>query len=267
MRGAGIIPRSRASIASRVGERSSARCWRSTSKRLAGVGDRRSRRSISPCRSARRVCSTTVPSISTTTTNPSTSAALMRRAAAARCRRSGLRRRLATPVPVGLRAAGGGADAPCRGRACGASTRRTGTVAAIVSDRPWRRRSAARCARRRAAGPTRRAGWPPARPPTARLGTPRTRRTVCTASQTHGRPGGQSHAPVARAEAVLGDAVLARVVREHGDAPAGPGGLDGGVERGRQHVELGVDLDADRLERARRRDARRCGGWRPGWPP
>ncbi len=51
-------------------------------------------------------------------------------------------------------------------------------------------------------------------------------------------------------EAFLGDPVLPRVVRQHGDAAAGLGGVDGLVDRVGQGPEFVVDLDADRLERA-----------------
>ena len=135
-----------------------------------------------------------------------------------------------------------------RGR--GASTRRGSAArrsASAVSAAPARR---ARRARRPAGAPTWPAGWRPARPADGRLGTPRTRRTVCTAPHTHGRSGGQSQDAGGRAEALLDDAVLAGVVREHGDPAHRPGGFDGRVEGDGQGVELAVDLDADGLERA-----------------
>ena len=52
------------------------------------------------------------------------------------------------------------------------------------------------------------------------------------------------------AEPGLHDAVLAGVVREHRAAPTGLQGGEPGVDGGRQHVELGVHRDADRLEGA-----------------
>ena len=82
-------------------------------------------------------------------------------------------------------------------------------------------------------------------------GTLRTRRTVCTASHTHGSSGGHDAAAGRRlAHALLDDAVLARVVRQHRDPTADLGALDRSVERAGQHVELLVQLDAHRLERA-----------------
>ena len=64
------------------------------------------------------------------------------------------------------------------------------------------------------------------------------------------------------AEALLDDAVLARVVGEHGDAPAGREASMACVEGVGQHVELAVDLDADRLERALGRVAAGAAGRR-----
>ncbi|MEJ7721229.1 MAG: hypothetical protein WKF58_12660 [Ilumatobacteraceae bacterium] len=52
------------------------------------------------------------------------------------------------------------------------------------------------------------------------------------------------------AEALLHDAVLAGVVREHRHPPAGRGGRDGLVDGDGERGELVVDLDADRLEAA-----------------
>ena len=63
------------------------------------------------------------------------------------------------------------------------------------------------------------------------------------------------------AEPVLHDAVLARVVREHGAAAAGRD-LDRLVDRRTEDLELAVDLDADRLERALGRMATAAAGGR-----
>ena len=52
------------------------------------------------------------------------------------------------------------------------------------------------------------------------------------------------------AELLLDDPVLTGVVREHRDPAARHDGLDRRVDRRRQHIELAVDLDTDRLERA-----------------
>ena len=64
------------------------------------------------------------------------------------------------------------------------------------------------------------------------------------------------------AEAGLHDAVLAGVVREHRAPPAGLQGGEAGVDGGRQHVELGVHGDADRLEGALGRMAAGAAGRR-----
>ena len=73
---------------------------------------------------------------------------------------------------------------------------------------------------------------------------------MCTASHTHGRPGGQVQPPVTATEPVLHDAVLARVVREHRDPATGRRQVDGTVDGGGQDLQLAVHLDADGLERA-----------------
>src|SRR5581483_1540562 len=52
------------------------------------------------------------------------------------------------------------------------------------------------------------------------------------------------------AEAVLHDAVLAGVVRQHRAAPAGHEYVDRLVKRRAEHIELAVDLDTQGLERA-----------------
>ena len=93
----------------------------------------------------------------------------------------------------------------------------------------------------------------------------RTRRTVCTAPHTHGRPGGHVAGAGGPTEAILDDAVLAGVVRQHRDPATRNRGLDGGVDRRRQHVQLAVDLDPDGLERALGRvPAGAAGGRRDG---
>ena len=66
---------------------------------------------------------------------------------------------------------------------------------AVGHQRSVRRRCAiGRSSRRPAGGPTRHGGCVACSAALGRLGTPRTRRTVCTAPHTHGRSGGQSHA-------------------------------------------------------------------------
>jgi len=51
-------------------------------------------------------------------------------------------------------------------------------------------------------------------------------------------------------EPLLDNAVLAGVIREHGDAPLRDGCIDHLVDGVGQHVEFGVHLDPDGLERA-----------------
>ena len=60
----------------------------------------------------------------------------------------------------------------------------------------------------------------------------RTRRTVATAPHTHGTPGrARAIARRRRREALLDEAVLTRVIRQHGDATGRHGGVDRPVER------------------------------------
>ena len=72
------------------------------------------------------------------------------------------------------------------------------------------------------------------------------------------------------AAAVLGrttclvEPVLERVVGHHDHPAADADRVDGGRQRPAQHRQLVVDLDAQRLEGALGRVARRYAGWRPG---
>ena len=93
----------------------------------------------------------------------------------------------------------------------------------------------------------------------------RTRRTSARAPQTHGSPGGQSHTPRATSEAVLDDAVLARVVGQHGDAAARPSGVDARC-RWRRAARRSSSLTSMRMAwKVRLAGCPPCGGPAPGW--
>ena len=231
-------------MVSRVGERSSARCWRSTSKRSRGLGDGR----LHPVDLQLALGEAGVQHDGGQHQHDDDAAeeeggvdrqrVAWARAQSRGSRRTGRRRRA-------------GATADDRGHAarrpCGAASRPSASPAPSASS------GATRSATRRRAEAAR--GLASRSSADGRL--------AIAADEAHGLHGaahaGQVGRAVARArrlaEALLDDAVLAGVVREHGDAPAGRGRLDRRVERRRQGVELAVDLDADRLERARRRVA------------
>ena len=70
----------------------------------------------------------------------------------------------------------------------------------------------------------------------------------CAAADAHGELGRADAAlPLARHEA-LDDAVLERVVADDAEPPVRREQVEAGLERGRQRLQLAVDLDAQRLE-------------------
>ena len=134
-----------------------------------------------------------------------------------------------------------------RSSAACASTRRIRTAS--------RARSATPCACTRAAGPSGRAGSARSRPrsPNTALRVSSSTHRLDALAGVDREPRGQRRGPRQIAERVLDQPVLERVEADDRAAPAHRSRSGNAARKRRELVELGVDRDAQRLERARRR--------------